>query len=277
MSEKNKFSKREWIHLIITLSIVQAAIWFVSFVYANNSSALGYISFAGTIISIILAVLAIGYTYGESQQQKSSSQTLANQIDELVKIKDSLKIQADALEDIKMVKNTVLSFSNKVDSHFIETQKQVSDVSNFIRSITSIPKVQSFESEDKVKFLDGASKFTDLYQSVVYCIVAIFIDVSLKKEGPIVYSDLEKILENANYDLSKIYGIKQVFYGGCVIACNSLIHLGLLVFENKYVDPELINFFNICDNNLSQFKGSSDMVENLQILHEEFSKIQFIK
>lgn len=128
MNEKTKFSKREWIHLIITLSIVQAAIWFVSFVYANNSSALGYISFAGTIISIILAVLAIGYTYGESHQQKNSSLTLANQIESLVAIKDKLEIQAESLSDIKHLKNTLENFSNKVDNHFFETNDNLKKV-----------------------------------------------------------------------------------------------------------------------------------------------------
>lgn len=135
MAEKNKFTKREWIHLIITLSIIQAFIWWISFQFSDNGSALGYVSFAGTLISIILAVLAIGYTYGESQQQKNSSLTLVNQIEELVKIKDDLKIQADALESIQNLKNDITTFKEEVFNHFFETKNKIESNNGYIQSL----------------------------------------------------------------------------------------------------------------------------------------------
>ncbi|WP_327857650.1 hypothetical protein [Acinetobacter guillouiae] len=154
MSEKTKFSKREWIHLIITLSIVQAAIWFVSFVYANNSSALGYISFAGTIISIILAVLAIGYTYGESQQQKNSSSTLGNQIESLIKIKDKLEIQAEALEDIKSVKNHIIDLSEKLDSSFKETNSNI----GLFRDLFSERNIEEIDKTENITDIENIDR-----------------------------------------------------------------------------------------------------------------------
>lgn len=135
MAEKNKFTKREWIHLIITLSIIQAFIWWISFQFSGSSSALGYISFAGTLISIILAVLAIGYTYGESQQQKNSSLTLVNQIEELVKIKDDLKIQADALESMQNLKNDITTFKEEVLNHFFETKNKIESNNGYIQNL----------------------------------------------------------------------------------------------------------------------------------------------
>lgn len=135
MTEKTKFTKREWIHLIITLSIIQAFIWWISFQFSGSSSALGYISFAGTLISIILAVLAIGYTYGESQQQKNSSLTLVNQIEELVKIKDDLKIQADALESMQNLKNDITTFKEEVLNHFFETKNKIESNNGYIQNL----------------------------------------------------------------------------------------------------------------------------------------------
>ncbi|MCT9260474.1 hypothetical protein [Acinetobacter baumannii] len=135
MSEKTKFTTREWILSIIIMLIIEAFIFWVSFQFAGNSSALGYVSFAGTLISIILAVLAIGYTYVESQQQKNSSATFATQLDSLVKIKDKLQIQAEALDNIQNLKNDITDFKAEVFDHFSETKNKIESNNGFIKQL----------------------------------------------------------------------------------------------------------------------------------------------
>ncbi|WPP68987.1 hypothetical protein SOI81_11420 [Acinetobacter pittii] len=135
MSEKTKFTTREWILSIIIMLIIEAFIFWVAFQFAGNSSALGYVSFAGTLISIILAVLAIGYTYVESQQQKNSSATFATQLDSLVKIKDKLQIQAEALENIQNLKNDITDFKAEVFDHFSETKNKIESSNGFIKQL----------------------------------------------------------------------------------------------------------------------------------------------
>ncbi|MEJ7580617.1 hypothetical protein WKI22_08775 [Acinetobacter baumannii] len=135
MSEKSKFTPREWILSIIIMLIIEAFIFWVSFQFAGNSSALGYVSFAGTLISIILAVLAIGYTYVESQQQKNSSATFATQLDSLVKIKDKLQIQAEALDNIQNLKNDITDFKAEVFDHFSETKNKIESNNGIIKQL----------------------------------------------------------------------------------------------------------------------------------------------
>jgi hypothetical protein len=135
VSEKTKFTTREWILSIIIMLIIEAFIFWVAFQFAGNSSALGYVSFAGTLISIILAVLAIGYTYVESQQQKNSSATFATQLDSLVKIKDKLQIQAEALENIQNLKNDITDFKAEVFDHFSETKNKIESSNGFIKQL----------------------------------------------------------------------------------------------------------------------------------------------
>ncbi len=135
MSEKTKFTTREWILSIIIMLIIEAFIFWVSFQFAGNSSALGYVSFAGTLISIILAVLAIGYTYVESQQQKNSSATFATQLDSLVKIKDKLQIQAEALDNIQNLKNDITDFKAEVFDHFSDTKNKIESNNGFIKQL----------------------------------------------------------------------------------------------------------------------------------------------
>ncbi|MFH7410191.1 hypothetical protein, partial [Acinetobacter variabilis] len=168
MGEKSEFNKREWIHLIITLSIIQAFIWWVSFQFAGNSSALGYVSFAGTLISIILAVLAIGYTYGESQQQKNSSSTLSNQIESLIKIKDKLEVQADALTGIKDLHHFLGNISQKLDGHFEETKTKLDNFKDGFQYFGSKnaedTSVQNFDLDNVIKgiFSKNPSNFIKL-------------------------------------------------------------------------------------------------------------------
>lgn len=253
MSEKTKFSKREWIHLIITLSIVQAAIWFVSFVYANNSSALGYISFAGTIISIILAVLAIGYTYGESQQQKNSSSTLGNQIESLIKIKDKLEIQAEALEDIKELKSNLTRFSENVDNYFRETNQHVTEVKSNLILMSKISVSENNEiniNSIQDSFFKGLEEFDNPLTIIVFSLLGIFFDKDKEVNS---YEELIGIINNSDY-LDFNYLSKDILVGGSVMTCNLLI---LNNFVNKsngriIINEEFINYLKICEKSLNQ-------------------------
>lgn len=157
MSEKNSFSKREWILFIIILLIIEGFIFWVSFQFAGNSSALGYVSFAGTLISIILAVLAIGYTYGESQQQKNSSNTLANQIESLIQIKEKLGNQIEIIEEISNLKKDV------IDTH----EKTLENIQKLFQTFKEVEQV------DKVK--EGPLKYLNSMNYVLYEKLALLI------------------------------------------------------------------------------------------------------
>lgn len=242
-STPTKFSKREWVHLIITLSIAQAFVWFISLQYANNTSALGYVSFAGTLISIILAVLAIGYTYGESQQQKNSSSTLASQLESLVKIKDKLEIQADALKSIETLKGDITDFKVEVIKHFYDTQSKI-DFNNL--SIQDLIKVNGLSSESenissadsenllRILLSDGES---NLFALAVICYVL------FKETGNV---DLWNYFEENDYlKLITKEDARLTFtvYSSTLIVFS--IMEKLKVFENGGINPLLKEKFNI--------------------------------
>lgn len=132
-----KFSKREWIFSIVIISIVQAFVWYSAFVNAGNGSALNFISFAGTLISIILAVLAIGYTYGESISQKNQSDTVVSQITTLNQAIGNIKNQTDNFNQVKEISENLASFSKQMESKFDHTHKQVESISSAICQLTT--------------------------------------------------------------------------------------------------------------------------------------------
>lgn len=110
-----KVQTKDWIYLFIISFFLQFIIYYFSYIYGGSVKALGYISFAGTLISIILAVIAIGYTYGESIKQKGSSDQLLLEIASLRDIKDKLAGQVDILENIAAIKSAVEDTKNAVN------------------------------------------------------------------------------------------------------------------------------------------------------------------
>lgn len=130
-------SSGKWIIVltIILITIVQAFIWYVSFVNAGNGSALNFVSFAGTLISIILAVLAIGYTYGESLNQKGKSDSLSIQIASLTDVTNSIRVQADAISEVSNIKTELEGVAQRIENGFLETKQNVSSVSSAIDGV----------------------------------------------------------------------------------------------------------------------------------------------
>lgn len=249
MTEKTKFTKREWIHLIITLSIIQAAIWFISFVYADNSSALGYVSFAGTLISIILAVLAIGYTYGESHQQKSTSVTFANQLDSLVKIKDDLKIQADALESMQNLKNDMTTFKQEVLNNFFETKNKIESnngyIQNLINSNELIKKNINKENDGDHKQSSIEIVFSeneiDIFQ------IGFVITIGYIKSRDVSYTEKDIWLYmNSDSNLNKLFtdgkSLGFALYATSLVVFNLFIKLNAL--NETVIHPFLEQRFN---------------------------------
>ncbi|WP_151686976.1 hypothetical protein [Acinetobacter nosocomialis] len=270
--ENTKFSKREWIHLIITLSIIQAGVWFVSFVYAGNSSALGYVSFAGTLISIILAVLAIGYTYGESQQQKNSSSTLASQLESLVKIKDKLEIQADALDDIKKLKDILSSFSDKVDNHFNETKQAIDKMNlsnvreNFYTKQSE--KTKNIQIDKESVFLKLFSDFS-FFRLNVFLICVLFMEKKTNTNKILRRYTAKKFIDNIGIEIdhNNTNLSNEILFGGVVDMLTVLTSLDLINEKNNTIDDMVIQKFNdliknINEEQLASFRGfTSELIE----------------
>ena len=97
--EKKPFGKREWIFLIVVLVLGQLIVHMIAWRFGANVNALGYISFAGTIVSIILAVLAIIYGFVHTGEQSRASSTIASQVTNLHRVVESFQKSGGALSE----------------------------------------------------------------------------------------------------------------------------------------------------------------------------------
>ncbi|WJM54467.1 hypothetical protein QUC26_04665 [Pseudomonas asiatica] len=96
---------REWIGILVIVVLVQFMITYISFDFGTSGRALGYVSFAGTIVSIILGVIAILYSFYQSNSQANVVNDIKDQAvriveagDHIVKSKDILFGSADQLK-----------------------------------------------------------------------------------------------------------------------------------------------------------------------------------
>ncbi|AMW78633.1 hypothetical protein AMD27_06875 [Acinetobacter sp. TGL-Y2] len=263
MSSGIKFTKREWIHLIITLSIVQGVIWFASFIYADNSSALGYVSFAGTIISIILAVLAIGYTYGESQQQKNSSHTLAQQLNSLDTISDKLAIQAEALEDMKIVKDSMVNISNQIELHFRENHQKIDFLSNNISILNNNISPQSTKNTTSTSdnFYQNAKHFNNPLNYLNFVIIALFFEKEFTKATHHTFDELVLTFDELQIDYAALQVSRDYLFGSSVVLINNLLFMNSINYDAKYINQELID--------LLKFSAQQLSIQNVDIFNKE--------
>jgi len=84
--DKGRFKTREWWMLIALIISIQWIIHFCSTKAMASVEMVGYVSFAGTLVSTILAVLAIIYSFVQSTSQQTSSEIISREVHRLQNI-----------------------------------------------------------------------------------------------------------------------------------------------------------------------------------------------
>jgi len=122
--KESKLSTREWILTIIILLLVQFLIHWISLKYGGSTSALGYVSFAGTVVSILLGLIAIIYSFVQSVSQSSSAIEIREQIERLVTAGEDITKSKDALHDSAFtIRSITENLSNQINENTTATNK----------------------------------------------------------------------------------------------------------------------------------------------------------
>lgn len=159
--EKNskRIETKDWIYLFIISILLQFIFYYFSFIYGGSVKALGYISFAGTLISILLAIIAIGYTYGESIKQKGFSDQLLIEISGLRDIKDKLAGQVNILENIADLKTAIEDTRNAVNN--IDFTKELSSIEEQFTNVDVSIGTEKVEIVDLNGIIEKFAVITD--------------------------------------------------------------------------------------------------------------------
>ncbi len=124
MSEKEEclsvgkdFSRREWLMLIVILLFAEAGALIASHSFMSNQDVINYISFASTIASLILAILAIVYGFYQSESQKRTGDGIERH---LINVRDTTgemrDVSADLVKNAKGVEKLSLNIDTLVSA-----------------------------------------------------------------------------------------------------------------------------------------------------------------
>ncbi|MPQ76950.1 hypothetical protein [Hydrogenovibrio sp. JE_KL2] len=126
MSEnvKQPWDATKWWMLIAILMIIEGFVFYAALENSNSLSALGYVSFAGTITSIILAVLAIIYGFVQSGSHERKSEFVSEQMGRVKEVVDELRASKSALGgDLTSLSNLAQKIETLTESFDFHSQK----------------------------------------------------------------------------------------------------------------------------------------------------------
>lgn len=149
MTKKTKkISTREWILIIIILSLTQFLIHWLSMKYGGSASALGYVSFAGTVVSILLGLIAIVYSFVQSISQNSSAVEISEQIKRLITAgEDITKSKEELLKSASILSGIIDNLGSQLKENTNATNKIAGIFSDAKTILSSDPKSKDATDE----------------------------------------------------------------------------------------------------------------------------------
>ncbi|WP_043818950.1 hypothetical protein [Aeromonas veronii] len=267
------FSKREWIQVTVLLAIIQAFFWYVVFENSQSASALGYVSFAGTLVSIILAVLAIGYTYGESISQKNKSDGLAEQIKTLGKLIDNVEIEAKSLEKIQDISKELSSF---IGAYRNDKQSSDIDLRLIQQNIEILTQSRTFDfsmKADDSSFVGPETKIEQFMKNRTPLDEACYLMLVYIEQNGVGLHNMKSVLTDILNDAP--LGLDSAFFYGAIYTQASLLEgFGYMSSSDGrnqiFIDEELTRFIinSMLTDTPNQVRGSAynDMIKCLHDL-----------
>ncbi|HGY5298252.1 TPA: hypothetical protein ACNU26_003616 [Aeromonas salmonicida] len=241
-----KLETREWIFVILITVLIQFIIQASAWLYGGNSGALGYLSFAGTAVSIILAVLAIIYSFLQSSAQEKSSLNISTQVAKLVDVvqnieisKGTLQLTLEHLEGV--TKKLDVSIENQSTLH-----KEVSSLSSLFSSLNVKSATNEFASSLYAKPLQHR------YNGLSLTLVFIYYAAKLKLPSSKVVSELviPAMETTGNFNDNNKEQLSQFIDEAFVGTYQLLISLGWLEIKNDETFLLQDNFLFECEKYL---------------------------
>lgn len=270
----DKFSKREWLLVILLIMIVQFIVQCIAFLYAGSGSALNYISISGTIVSIVLALLAIIYSYFQSASQVNTSASINTQIEKLISIvdivKDSNNDFANELKNLENIRENIASSINiQLSSH-----SKVNEISEVLDALLE-NNITNYAGNN------GANNFSKLVSqgSTIVHLVLLVLNIAIKQGIPFrsIFPEIcQPLIDDLEDELTK-QKISEEFYQGSILTVlNLFIAFSLIEVENEELVPTTTTqiekeleefyifitsreeaFYKIIINRLNQINGDS--------------------
>jgi hypothetical protein len=200
-----------WLFILVLLIVALSTSQF-----GNNASILNYVSFAGTITSIILAVIAIIYSFFQNFSNTSLNQKLIESAD---KIENTISNIDNASKGICETSSLIDNATVKIESSSEKIEKVVDTVNDSLKAFSKVSEelTTRFEcfSKDLQCAVDTQMEIAQSKITQVYDIVSSQTNVSAIRGKA---SDKKDIKLNASIveeyiNTSSVVGIAALYFG----------------------------------------------------------------
>jgi hypothetical protein len=125
------FSTTSWLLLLACLLLLEALIFLTTAKFANSAELVAQVGFGATVLSIVLAFVAIAYSFFQGEAQNIASMSLSSKLGEMSAISSAITAQTSNLErtatalsgDRDALKLTILKLDQVVST--VEATKEV--------------------------------------------------------------------------------------------------------------------------------------------------------
>jgi hypothetical protein len=139
-----RFRRREWWLLIAVLLMIEYWIFSISHELAGEQTVVNYVSFAAAIASILLAIVAIIYSFVQSESQQRSGNAIASQVEQLQKASANL---THSKEQLEAQLDRVGSVTTKIDALQDMLGGKISSLQDGVEMLRSDLKLKSAQLE----------------------------------------------------------------------------------------------------------------------------------
>ncbi|HAS6172320.1 TPA: hypothetical protein I7149_20120 [Vibrio vulnificus] len=262
-----KLKTREWLFVLVIIILIQFIIQASAWLYGGNSGALGYLSFAGTAVSIILAILAIMYSFLQSSSQEQSASNISNQVMKLVDVVDNIDMSKSELSETL---SHLKSVSQKIDLSIEHQAALKKDVGNlkaaFSKFASSGSRTKAPHTSDSIHAAPFESGFNGVLMHIVFLYFGEKLDLNASET-------IEQLVSPILHKVSGLEG--DDFYAYNEGAFNSVFQLLISNGSVSAVDfstPFELHeeFEEICSNFIEFVKeGSPDLLKDIIELCEQ--------
>jgi hypothetical protein len=120
-------SRREWLLLVAIIMLLEFVYLHTVYTYGQEKDVLSYWSFAGTILGIVLAFVAIIFSFIQTALQQSSASAIAANTDQITK-------QVNSLQEVTV---TVRSSTNELHSQLGPLRTVAADIQEVLTRVRS--------------------------------------------------------------------------------------------------------------------------------------------
>lgn len=168
-SVENNFTRREWLLVIALLLMVEYWVITSSYTFAEEQLVLNYISFAGTISSILLAVLAIIYGFYQSNSQQQVSSQILSQVDNLRSVSE--KLQESPIKFGQQL-DRIDNITNKLDSIDLGVGQSQGQLSEIKGQLSELRRLQEDFKASSLTATQGGLKISENPQELSKAILS---------------------------------------------------------------------------------------------------------